>query len=226
MKLKKRRHNNLIFTILMVFIFTWGNINYIGSKLIIYVQNIVEKNVNRDIYNYVFYIFDQETLENEELLDIVELNMNSEGEVVSVNYNFNIAYKYLSDGMDKLYNNVYDLKINTDYDEIKDGIYFLPVGLTQNNMISNNFGFKIPCKINYLSDVDMGFKTKVTDYGMNNLLIELLLSIDIKNNLLISSNFYEFGNSYEMIIASKVVMGKIPEYLGNTIEKSSSIVSS
>lgn len=226
MKLKKRKHNNIIFTIIMVVIITWNNINYVGDKLIPHVQNIVEKHVNRGIYNYVFYIFDQEILEEEELLDIVELNLNSDGEVVSVDYNFNIAYKYLSEGMNDLYNNISNMKIDTDYDKTEDGIYFVPIGLTQNNMISDNLGFKVPCKINYLSDIDMGFKTRVTDYGMNNLLIELLLAINVKNNLVSPSTFYEFGDSYEMIIASKIVMGRIPDYLGSTIEKSSTIVSS
>ena len=87
-------------------------------------------------------------------------------------------------------------------------------------------GFKIPCKVNYISDVDMGFKTKVSDYGLNNLLIELYLCINVKNELMSPSSFYTFGESYELIIASKIVMGRIPNYLGDTIEKSSSIVSS
>lgn len=202
------------------------NIKYIGKNLIPHIENVVEKNVNRSIYNYVFYIFDKSTLENEDLLKIIELNFNKDGEVVSVDYKFNVAYKYLSNGMEQLYNNISDMELDTDYDKTDDGIYFVPVGLTQNNMLLDYLGFKVPCKLIYLSDIDMGFKTKVKEYGMNNILIELYLAINVKNDLMSPSSFYEFGNSYEMIIASKIVMGRIPDYLGNSIEKSTSIVSS
>jgi sporulation protein YunB len=202
------------------------NINYINKKLVPFIENIVEKSVNKIIYNYVFYIFDKDTLESEYLLDIIELNKNSDGEIVSIDYNFNIAYKYLGNGMNEFYNNLSNMVIDIDYDTNKDGVYFVPVGLIYNNMLLDYLGFKIPCKIIYLSDIDMSFNTKVTDYGMNNLLIELYLVINVKNDLISPGRFYEFGNKYEMNIASKVVMGRIPDYLGSTIEKSSSILSS
>ena len=40
------------------------------------------------------------------------------------------------------------------------------------------------------------------------------------------NSYKEFNNSYEIIAASKVVMGKIPLYFGDTMEQSSAIVSS
>lgn len=225
MRLKKR-YDNWYFTIIMIIIFVWNNLRFIGNNLLPEVENIVKSNVNKGIYNYVFYLFDRDTLENEDLMNIINLNMNKDGEVVSVDYNFGLAYKYLTEGMDTLYDNISNMKIDTDYDKTEDGIYFVPVGLVYNNMLLDYLGFKIPCKINYISDVDIGFKTRVSDYGMNNLLIELLLKIDVKNELMSPSSFYTFGESYEIVIASKIVMGRIPSFLGDTIEKSSSIVSS
>ena len=210
----------------MIFGLTWQNLNYIGKNLITKIENIVESNVNKGIYNYVFFMFDDGVLEDEELMNIIEFTLNSNNEVVAVDYNFSLAYKYLSDGMDSLYDNLINIKIDTDFDKREDGIFFVPVGLAYNNMLLDYFGFKIPCKINYISDVDMGFKTRVSDYGLNNLLIELYLCINIKNELMSPNSFYTFGESYEIIIASKIVMGRIPNYLGDTIEKSSAIVSS
>ena len=40
------------------------------------------------------------------------------------------------------------------------------------------------------------------------------------------STYKEFGDTYEIIVASKVVVGKIPVYYGDSIEQSSAIVSS
>lgn len=226
MKLRKRRKNNFVIILILIFLCTWKMIDFIGDNLVPHVENIVKKNVNKSLYNYVFNIFDREILEKEDLLDIVNLNMNDEGEVVSVDYKFNVAYEYLSEGMDGLFENISNMEIDTAYKKSDDGVFFVPVGLVNNNMLLDYLGFKVPCKIKFISDIDMGFKTRVTDYGMNNLLVELYLAINIKNDLMSPSTFYEFGESYEMIIASKVVMGRIPTYYGGVIEKSSSIVSS
>ena len=96
----------------------------------------------------------------------------------------------------------------------------------EGNLLFNNFGFKIPCRVEFVHDMDMGFKTKVTNYGVNNLLIELYIVIDIKSYIMAPNSYKEFNNSYEIITASKVVMGKIPLYFGDTMEQSSAIVSS
>ena len=225
MKFRKRKNKWLLY-IIMIFFITWKNINYIGNNLIDKIENIVKSNVNKGVYKYVFNMLDRDILEDEELMNVIKLTLNSEDEVVSVDYNFSLAYKYLTDGMNNLYDNLTNIQIDTDYDKREDGIFFVPVGLAYNNMLLDYLGFKIPCKVNYISDVDMGFKTKVSDYGLNNLLIELYLCINVKNELMSPSSFYTFGESYELIIASKIVMGRIPNYLGDTIEKSSSIVSS
>jgi hypothetical protein len=50
--------------------------------------------------------------------------------------------------------------------------------------------------------------------------------IDVKNYIMSPSTYKEFGEKYEILVASKIVMGRIPSYYGNVIEKSSSIVSS
>jgi len=100
------------------------------------------------------------------------------------------------------------------------------MGLIYNNVLLDNLGFRIPCKINFISDIDMGFKTRVKDYGVNNLLIEIYLVIDIKYYIMSPSTYKEFGETYEILVASKIVLGRIPMYYGGIMEKSSSIVSS
>lgn len=226
MRLRKVKKKNWFIICLLIFFCTYKMINYIGNNLIVDIENIVQKNVNKSIYNYVFYIFDRDILTNVELLDIVSLNMNNDNEIISVDYKFNIAYEYLSEGMDKLYKNITNMKIDTAYKSSDNGVIYVPVGVVSNNMLLDYYGFKIPCKINYISDIDMGFRTKVTGVGVNNLLVELYLVINVKNDLMSPSSYYEFGETYEMIIASKVVVGKIPVYYGDSYEKSSAILSS
>lgn len=227
MKFRKRRKKNNIFILLIIIVVnSLLIINFIGKRITPYIEQMVEKYVNRSVYNYVFYAFEREILTDEDLLNIINLNMNSEGEIISVDYKFNIAYDYLSDGMEKLYENISDLQLDFNFYDGDNNIFFVPVGMANKNILLENMGFKVPCKIIFLSDIDMGFKTKVTNYGVNNILVELYLEINVQNDLISPSSFYEFGESYEMPIASKIVVGKIPVYYGDSIEKSSAIVSS
>ena len=102
----------------------------------------------------------------------------------------------------------------------------MKVGLINNNILLENLGFRIPCKVNFVNDIEINFKTKVTDYGLNNVLVELYLVVNVENDLLSPQGHETFKEDYEIVIASKVIMGRIPDYYGGMFEKSSSIVSS
>ena len=83
MKFRKRKNKWLLY-IIMIFFITWKNINYIGNNLIDKIENIVKSNVNKGVYNYVFNMYDRDILEDEELMNVIKLTLNSEDEVVSV----------------------------------------------------------------------------------------------------------------------------------------------
>jgi sporulation protein YunB len=226
MKLKKRKKNNYLIIFILIFVFSRIILKDIGTKLSYHIENIVIKNVNKSVYNSIFLIFGSDELGDEDLLNAVSLNKNSDGEIVSIDYKMNIAYDILSECMNLLYNDITSLNMDSLYKSGINNVYYLPMGLIYNNILMDNLGFRIPCKIDFISDIDMGFKTKVSDYGVNNLLIELYMVIDVKNYIMSPSTYKEFGEKYEILVASKIVMGRIPSYYGNVIEKSSSIVSS
>ena len=226
MKLKKRKKTNYLIIVILILVFSRFILRDVGSKLAYHIENIVIKNVNKSVYNSIFVIFGSDELGDEKLLDTIDLKMNNEGEVVSVDYKMNIAYDILSNCMNELYSDIVDLSMDSLYKSGINNVYYLPMGLIYNNVLMDNLGFRIPCKINFISDVDMGFKTKVRDYGINNLLVELYTVIDVKNFIMSPSTYKEFGEKYEILVASKIVVGRVPAYYGGGIEKSSSIVSS
>ncbi|MBR6820823.1 MAG: sporulation protein YunB [Bacilli bacterium] len=226
MRLKRKKKTNYFIIFLIIFIVTRIMLKDIGSKLAYHIENIVIKNVNKSVYNNVFSILGSDELGSEELLDVISLSKNNDGEVISVDYNMNIAYDVLSNCMEDLYSSITSLDMSSLYKSGINNVYYIPMGLIYNNVLIDNLGFRIPCKINFISDIDMGFKTRVKDYGVNNLLIEIYLVIDIKNYIMSPSTYKEFGETYEILVASKIVLGRIPMYYGGIMEKSSSIVSS
>ena len=97
--MKLKRKNKKSRALILIMVFTLINLSNISKMLKSDLENLVEKNVNKSIYNYIFYMFDKDTLESGNLLDIISLNENSDGELVSVDYKYNIAYKYLNDSL-------------------------------------------------------------------------------------------------------------------------------
>ncbi len=226
---KKKSKNLIVYLLIAIVLCTIMIVNYIGNRLTPVVEGIVERNVDKSIHNYLFHMFSLDSLTDEEMMNIVHIVQNSNEEVVSVDYRFDLAYKYLSNEMSKVFDEVRNLDVkmeNYEYDK-NHNIFFVPLGIIdKGNIFITDFGFKMPCKVVFFNDIRMYFKTKVSSYGVNNLLVELYLTVDVENTLISPSSFYEFGNTYEIIVASKVVVGKIPVYYGNTLEKSSAIVSS
>lgn len=226
MKLRKRRKRNYGFMILLIIISTVIILTFIGAKITPRVEKIIEANVNKSVSDYVYNVFNNDVFVDDDLMEIINLNMNSRSEVVSIDYNFNIAYDKLKKVINRLYGEINNLKPRLAYYDEDEELFFIPVGLINHNMLTENLGFKIPCKVNLISNIEMNFKTRVSDYGINSLLVEFYLIINIENNLISPSANYNFSKNYEMILASKVVLGEIPNYYGGVIEKSSAIVSS
>ncbi len=226
MKLRKRKKTNLFLTIILIILNIFIILSFIGIKITPKIEDLIKKNISKNIYSYVFKTINTNMLDNEELLDVISLNLNNKGELIAVDYKFNIAYEYLSDGLNFLYEKINNLEPSMAYYTGEKGIYFVPVGLINHNVLTENLGFKIPIKINFISDIEMGFKTKVSDYGMNNLLVELYLEIEVENDLITPNTKDSFSEKYEIIIASKVIIGSIPNIYGGVIEKDSAIVSS
>lgn len=201
-------------------------LNIFNIKLKPKIEDILVYEVNKSIYDYIFYMFDIDILTNENIMNIISFQKNKDDEIIAVDYNFNMAYEYLSDGMGKLYEDVDKLKIDFAYFDSNKNIFLIPSGMGTGNMFLERMGFKVPCKIDLLNHVNMGFKTKVTNYGVNNILVELYLVIETNNKMIVPYSEHQFGETYEIVLASKVIMGSVPLYYGDTIEKSSAIISS
>ena len=209
----------------MTIVISFCMLKSISNNILHHIENIVVKNVDRSIYNCIFVTFGSEDLGNKELLDVITLNKDNDGKIISVDYNYSIVYEHLANEMESLYKNVDKIELEGYGKDVK-GIYYFPVGLSYRNILLENMGFKIPMKINFIHDVDMGLKTKVRNYGVNNILIELYVVIDIKSNIMSPSSYKEFSNSYEVVVASKIVVGEIPVYMGDSIEKTEEILTS
>ena len=219
--------NNKFFLILfLIIIFSIGIIILIGSKASNKITKYVRVNLEKEIYDYVFNTFSRKIMKNEDLKNTLEINYNREGEIISIDYDFAKCYNLLGKSIKILHDNANRINIKKDnYDQDKN-VLFVYLGNLSDNYYLQQLGPRIPIKVNILNNIKMSFSTKVSAYGINTILLELYLNVITETSFIGPIKMEQFNNKYKLIVASTVLNGKIPQYYGGTIEKSSAIISS
>lgn len=208
-----------------IFIYYFEKI--LGPSLITCAENEVRYLANQVINNSIRKYHNKNNKVN-----FFEMEKNSQGEITLVKYNtkeINKAITKITEILEKDLLNLtkgnfkkIDLKLNTVtqeyYEKINDGVVFtISSGTATGNSLLANIGPKIPLKLKLVGEVNTELKSKVTEYGLNNALIELYL--DTKATTVIQMPFL----SKKIIIENKIPLtmeifqGNIPEYyLGNS----------
>ncbi len=185
--------------------------NYATSEMKSLVTTVINKSLNEDlIANFdtnSFFIIESDNNTNTTMVDFDPLVLN----------------RFISDISDIIYNN---LKLISEGDtatlkkyNVSESIFYIPSGLAFNSVGLNNLGPKIPIKMELISSVNPKVETKVTEYGINNSLIEVFVSVvvDIKMVLPMSSNNMQV--SVLVPVSVKLIQGMVPDYyLGNLLE--------
>ena len=233
-KTKKNTMKNLIFVVFFcviinsILLFSFYS-KKISEKSII----LIEEKTNKIIYQFFMDLITDEIINNDSTKDILLINKNSSDEIVSVDYNLEKTYKLLTDTSKIIKNSLYDLengKIKVEeYDRYletgKKGLILnVPLFLLSHNIFLNNLGPKIPVIINFNGSLLTNIKTKVTNYGLNNALLEIYVTVELDKLIITplqknSDKFY-----YDILISALVVHGSVPNFYGDLYESNSNIL--
>ncbi len=228
-KHKKYKLNITTIIIMLIIVNTIAILNYyknnLSYKLIDISKNTIEVYNNYLIMNFI----SNDILSKSDLNNIIKLNKNNKDEIISIEYDTKLTYKLLKVVTDELYQIVsqttYKDILDYDFDIKDDLVIYYPVLLSSNNIFLNNLGPKVPVKIKFLSSLLTNINTKVTSYGLNNVLLEIYINITINDDIVIPYYKDKISKDYNVLLSSKVVMGTLPNYLGTSIENSSPILS-
>ncbi len=217
----------LLFLIFINTIFLLNNFNKnINPKL----EKVVEMNIDKMINNIINEYSlneDYETIKN-----ILIINKNNKEEIIDIDFNLSSLYNFSGHITDELKNDLADLesgKTNMDYyDEYLSSnkdyfVLMVPFGIASNNLYFSNLGPKIPVKVKFVGSILTGVKTKVTDYGINNSLIEVFTTINISYLIITPVASKRNNHDFEILVASKIIEGKVPDIYNGVMEKSSNI---
>lgn len=215
MKLKERLKRK--YYILITFL--------ISLFLFIIIFSLYSKKLNPKLNDYIDFLVKDEIykkviksnnfITNEEVNDILYIDKNKSNEIVYLDYDIDKTYKLLNKYIDSLKK-----------DNSKSKILTVPFFIASDNIIISSLGPKIKFKYEIIDNVKGKIKTKVTDFGVNNALVEMYFELEIGYLVVIPMNKKESVLKTEILISSKIINGKVPTFYGKNIFKESSISTS
>ena len=210
MKLKERlkRKYYILITFLFIIIFSLYS-KKLNPKLNDYIDFLVKD----EIYKKV--IKSNNFITNEEVNDILYIDKNKSNEIVYLDYNMDKTYKLLNKYIESLKK-----------DNSKSKILTVPFFIASDNIIISSLGPKIKFKYEIIDNVKGKIKTKVTDFGVNNALVEMYFELEIGYLVVIPMNKKESVLKTEILISSKIINGKVPTFYGKNIFKESGVSTS
>lgn len=100
-----------------------------------------------------------------------------------------------------------------DYEELKGGvIYYISSGNISGNVLTNNIGPKIPIKFAMAGHVTSKIDSKIREYGINNVLLEINVNVSVNMSVNIPFVTEEVKVETSMPLIIRVVEGEIPDY--------------
>lgn len=221
----------LIMSIIMLLSF----LNYKISPLLL---DFAESKT-RNMANLVIVKAVNKQLSNE-IDNLFFINKNKDDEIQTIDFNPSIVNKVLSTASSAVYQglkaieegNIEELELLNDvidqYDKnkLRKGIIFeVPMGVVIGNAFLANLGPRIPVKLSLLGSVTSNINTKISQYGINNALVEVSVKIEVIERVNLPLSSRNITVVADIPIALKIIQGKIPIYYNsNGLNQSSPIV--
>ena len=154
--------------------------------------------------------------------DIFKMVNNNKNETVLIDYDTIKINKILNNITLNLINNLKSIEDSTFSNN--NTVYFIPFGAVTNLGTSNWIGPQIPIKIMTSGNVESKIITNLKEYGINNLVLETFIDINVNTNILLPYTSEFINVNYKVPIIKKVIGGKIPSVYGGMYSTSSNII--
>ena len=157
-----------------------------------------------------------EEITNELEIDSLFILKKESNETIIVDFDPVIVNRIMSKISDLVYNNL-ELISKKDEDTLKkynldNSIFYIPSGSIFNTVALNNLGPKIPINMEMISSVNPNIKTEVTEYGINNSLIEVYIHVIVDFKMILPM----YTNTMQVVVvvtlAVKLIQGNVPKY--------------
>lgn len=222
-------HHKFIFIfilLLLALILSFHYINTNVSPLIREYASMEAKNISTYVMNKAISMHISDIINTD---DLFLISKNSNGEISTIDFNPIVVNKVLTTITEVIHSQLNDLKEGNVKDfELPESSYYsdlrkrnkgvlfeIPSGVIFNNSLLSNLGPKIPVKLSFVGDIVSNIQTKVTNYGINNALIEINLNLKLTEKVILPISIEQVQIELSVPIALKIIQGNIPNYYLN-----------
>lgn len=155
---------------------------------------------------------------NSNINNLLIINKNKQDEILYVDINAEEANKIMIDVVTKIQNNINKIEFEDDLLKKHNNNIYMKVPLTFNSgSLISSLGPKIPVKLDFYEQVLASIDTEITNYGINNALIKIYLTIDLEQKIYVPFKNDKFKRSYRVLLSAKMTNGNVPSFLGGTL---------
>ncbi len=225
-KKKIKLSKKIIIISLLIITLTTILINMYSKKASKKIEIVMEQTLKKYTNNFLSNNISYDILNKANLDNILIINKNKDGEILYVDYNLDKAYEALEVITDVIYEDILDLESgmfnNLNLVSSDNGLLIIfPFFIYSNNPLLASLGPKIYAKVDFVSSILTNIKSKITNYGFNNALVELFVTIEISELVTSPVSQNEVVISYDVLVASKVINGRVPKIYGGIINENS-----
>ena len=232
----EKKINFVIFIVIILIIMIVLTLNFISLKvnpvLLDYAQMearkiasiIINDAVNQKITNDIdieeLFIITRDTNNEVKTIDFNPIIVNQILTETTILVQSNL--RYLEQGKVDMLNLTNNALIDYNQDKLKQGIiYEIPSGVIFGNSFLANIGPKIPVKFSLVGDIVGYINTNVTDYGINNALIEVNIVLELSEQVILPFVSEKITIDTTIPVALKLIQGSVPNYYLNGLNSSS-----
>ena len=232
-KLKKRKHSKLnffLFVIILMIISIVFLFTYINKKITPVFLEYAEFQASKIATYVISKAIDEEVSKNLDIEDLFISSKDSSGNIKSIDFNpitinkiSNLIKSNIFEYLEDLENgNIEKIKNTALFSsQINEGIVFeIPSGIVFNNVLLANIGPKVPVKLSLTGDILTNIHTKVTDYGINNAVVEVVINVEVYEQVILPFTTKRVTINTDIPIAVKLIQGEIPSYYFNNLKTS------
>lgn len=232
--IKMKKSSILIFVIILLIIFIFIIFNFINTKVTPVLMDYAELELKKFSTLIINKAISKQISDDMDISELFLITKDSNGEIKTIDFNPLIVNKLLTLITNTVHLNLKKIEegeiddlsipdnITIDYDKnkLKKGIIFeIPSWIVFNNPMLSNIGPKIPVKLNLVGDIVSNIRTKVTNYGINNAMIEVSINMSVSEQIILPFASKKITVENNIPVAIKLIQGRIPNYYFQGFDK-------
>lgn len=189
----------------------------------IIINEAINKNITSNIKIDELFIITKDDKDEIKTIDFNPIMVNNL--LTKTTGDIQLYLRYIENGQidnidffDKIFSNYNQEKLR------KGIIYEIPSGVIFGNSYLANIGPRIPVKFSLMGDIVSHVNTKITNYGINNALIEVNINLSLMEQIILPFSSGKIKIETSVPVAMKIIQGSIPNYYLNGINENSTSI--